>query len=716
MLNNQNKQETTNLALKITLLFVIAGVISVFWRINAGFSHTILEIANLFMVMSIFIVVWFTYKRNPPVNHTIGFGFLIIALFNAIHLYYYPRLPFAINRYFDISTRYESVEMFVGAILILIVARKMFNYDLNRWLGLVFTIIFATGAILVVYFFPYVIPPPCSEGGPTHQYRILKYITLVIFLIDIYSIRKEINNKSFLTYRYIFLALIFAILAEVSLIFLIVVNSYFGMLVMIFKTFYYYNLFVGIFKSAVIYPYDKLEETNNYMNEVLNYLSIGILTYNKENELNFANTKAEEILGYREEELTGISAKEMTARFNEEKKPNPLSNKILKIKNRFGSVVYIKREVQELKKNGYLHIIYDAKKEQELKNLQIQTQTVLDSIQNCVLIVDKNKRVIVCNKAFEQLSDMKSNDLLNLKIQDLNQIFKFNTSSIFDKALNGICLDTDETSIVSMKGIKKEAIIHVGPIYNIDHEVIGVMLVAIDITDLKEGQEKLKQQEKLAVIGEIAAGIVHEIRNPLTTIKGFTQLIAHNLLLEKNKEFINIIDQEVDNINLIVSDFLAFAKPQFPDLKRISLNNIVQSLYLLLETKSFIEGIEVQISLAKAEKEVIGDEFQLKQVILNLFKNAMEAMKTSKEPRLSIKTEFAGSQNKMLLTITDNGEGISPEYIAKIGTPFFTTKERGTGLGLSICYQIIKEHSGDIKIASEVGKGTDVTISLPTCE
>lgn len=228
-------------------------------------------------------------------------------------------------------------------------------------------------------------------------------------------------------------------------------------------------------------------------------------------------------------------------------------------------------------------------------------------------------------------------------------------------------------------------------------------------------QSKLRQQEKLALVGEMAAGIIHEIKNPLTTIKGFSQMILSKTGEAKSKEYAAIINDAVDEATKAVSEFLAFAKPQPCVFKEIPLNNLIMSLEPMLETHSFIRGVNIQLQLMEENCTVKADENQLKQVIVNMVKNAVEAMGETVKPHLKIVTSYHPGTNEVSLTISDNGKGIAPQDLNRLGTPFFTTKEKGTGLGLSLCYQIIKEHQGRIEVESKIGTGTSFIITLPCC-
>lgn len=219
-------------------------------------------------------------------------------------------------------------------------------------------------------------------------------------------------------------------------------------------------------------------------------------------------------------------------------------------------------------------------------------------------------------------------------------------------------------------------------------------------------EAQLRQAEKLAVVGELAAGTAHEIRNPLTVVKGYAQILNRNLAGTVNHEFIQIMLGEIARIERIVTDFMLLAKP--PQLwEAIDVNTLVRDVWRLVD---YQEGLVKPAFVFEEEGLLVrGDPQQLKQVFLNLVNNAIQAIKT--EGTLTFSTWREGEH--VLVALKDTGMGIPPEHLEKIGQPFFTTKESGTGLGLMVSYRIVQHHSGKIDVKSEVGKGTIFTLSFP---
>ncbi|MED4755084.1 PAS domain S-box protein [Brevibacillus choshinensis] len=248
------------------------------------------------------------------------------------------------------------------------------------------------------------------------------------------------------------------------------------------------------------------------------------------------------------------------------------------------------------------------------------------------------------------------------------------------------------------------------PIMTKQGECDGFIVVSRDITERRHNEELLRKAEKLSLIGELAAGIAHEIRNPLTSLKGFIQLLSPTL--QDNKLYADIMLSELERINFIVSELLVLSKPQNLQIKSLSLVVLLQNVLALLASEANLKNIRFQTSFGKCPN-IAGEENQLKQVFINVIKNSIEAISGNGEIRISTRML---PNRQVLVRLADNGCGVSEEYIAKLGEPFFTTKEKGTGLGLMISSKIIKDHNGSFQITSKKNKGTVVKITLPIAE
>lgn len=234
-------------------------------------------------------------------------------------------------------------------------------------------------------------------------------------------------------------------------------------------------------------------------------------------------------------------------------------------------------------------------------------------------------------------------------------------------------------------------------------------------------EEQVRRADRLSALGELSAGLAHEIRNPLASIKGTAEILKdYHAAGDKNQDFLDILIKEVNRLDKVVRDFLQFAKPQPMEIELCDVNEILRSVLLLIEQQAYQGKVELKTNLAENMPSLKGDSKHLHQVFLNLILNAIQAMPNG--GTLNIETTLQDKKinsDKEVATlfievkISDTGIGIPPENRDKIFNPFFTTKKGGTGLGLAISYRIVENHKGSIFVQSAVGKGTAFIVRLP---
>jgi signal transduction histidine kinase len=233
--------------------------------------------------------------------------------------------------------------------------------------------------------------------------------------------------------------------------------------------------------------------------------------------------------------------------------------------------------------------------------------------------------------------------------------------------------------------------------------------------DLKQSQELLARSDRLAAVGTLAAGIAHEIRNPLVSIHTFTQLLPERLDdPEFRTTFLRIASDEVARASALIDDLLTFARPSPSATHQVDLNAILEQMVRLLDGQAKKKAIRLIFSPSASLLPVLADEGQLKQVFMNLLLNALQA--TPQGGEISLTTQTVRDQRGKeccRVVVQDTGEGILPEHKEQIFDPFFTTKSSGTGLGLFIAYQIVAEHGGYIDVESLRGEGTSFYVHLP---
>lgn len=247
------------------------------------------------------------------------------------------------------------------------------------------------------------------------------------------------------------------------------------------------------------------------------------------------------------------------------------------------------------------------------------------------------------------------------------------------------------------------------PFLNENGKPYQYLAIRNDITEKKKSEEMLHRQDKLAAVGQLAAGVAHEIRNPLTSMKGYAEFLQLDEKDPQRQEFIDIILDEIDRVNNIVEEFMVLAKPKAVELEERNIIPIVQNVVSMLKFEARKRNVKLEFDTVEEIVQIECDENRLKQVFLNFIKNGIEAMPDGGD--LRVKAEI--HDENIVISIQDTGVGIPPETLKKIGEPFYTTKKNGNGLGLMVSFKIIESHNGKVYIESEQNKGTTFKILLP---
>jgi nitrogen-specific signal transduction histidine kinase len=364
----------------------------------------------------------------------------------------------------------------------------------------------------------------------------------------------------------------------------------------------------------------------------------------------------------------------------------------------------------------------------EVQNAKIYNETLLQNLTSGVIAAGTDERITVFNNEAGEITGLNSQELL-------------------DGSLGTLPLDLAEPLITTLRTGEsqenREIVMQVGTadviirastsiFHGQDRQVLGALMVLTDVTAIKRLELQIRRSDRLASLGTLSAGMAHEIKNPLVSLKTFAQLLPERYQDSDFRDtFSNLIGHEIDRIDSLVNQLLRFARPAKPILKPLHAHEVLEKALTLVGHRLYQKDIKLDRSWCADVDTIHGDADQLEQVFLNFFLNAMDAMKTHGE--LSVKTEIHsdeqwvsalgssngesnGSRNvreALLISIRDSGEGIRPEDVPHVFDPFFTTKDYGTGLGLSVVHGIIQEHGGQIEVESELQKGTVFHISFP---
>lgn len=347
-----------------------------------------------------------------------------------------------------------------------------------------------------------------------------------------------------------------------------------------------------------------------------------------------------------------------------------------------------------------------------LAQVLLETKTlndlIIENAADGVVTIDKDGYVTTMNPAAEKITGYQQENLLGHPYNTLFTGTHF-FSPVLDTLQSGMGHVALEIRFPARNRII-ELSVTTSQIHNSHGELIGALVIFSDLTARKEVQRRFAQTERLATLGELMASVAHEVRNPLTAIRGYVQILKQQVHQAHHQEYLSIVLKEIDAINRVIQQLLDFSRPRQSQWQQVKLNQLIQETLILVKTTGLQTRIDFTLQLTDDLPEMIADPELLKQVFLNIMINAVQAI--ANRGNIIIRS-WQYNDSHQAVMIQDDGVGIAPQNLQRIFDPFFTTKTTGTGLGLALSQRIINIHHGDIQLTSEPGKGTSFTVILP---
>ncbi len=348
-----------------------------------------------------------------------------------------------------------------------------------------------------------------------------------------------------------------------------------------------------------------------------------------------------------------------------------------------------------------------------LNEMKDYTTKLLETMDNAVISVDNKGNIKTFNRKSEEIFGKKKEEVLNKDCQE-----------VLNLKINGECLlkeyllekkNITQEIVLEEKGLKKKILdLNTSFLTGESGEITGVVAVIRDVTEINDLNEEVARHKRLAALGKLSAGIAHEIRNPLSSIRGLAQFVYNSFSkTDERKEDLNAIIQEVDRLNKLVVQVLDFAKLKKPNLTRFSLNDLIRKITELFKLEIKDKQIKFSLKLSPDISKIQADEDQVRQILMNVIINAIQAIPKKGEIKIKTEKTLLKGEPAIKLIIEDSGIGIPEKDFTQIFDPFFSTKDKGSGLGLSIVYKLIEAHQGEIKVESKEGEGTKFVIFLP---
>jgi two-component system sensor histidine kinase PilS (NtrC family) len=345
-------------------------------------------------------------------------------------------------------------------------------------------------------------------------------------------------------------------------------------------------------------------------------------------------------------------------------------------------------------------------KEIDYEELEALYKKIVQGINTGLMTVDRDGFITSFNREAEKITGYSFLEAYKAKVEEIFPGLMDRTSGY--KA--DVTSQRWEMPYLSKDGNSLHLGLSLSSLRDHDGAEAGSIIIFQDLTQYKEMEEAVRGAEKLAAVGKLAAGIAHEIRNPLASMSGSIQVLRDELeLSEENRRLMGIILRETERLNRLITEFLNYARPYKPKKDEVDLGSVMmETLDIFEKGLSNGRGITIKREIMP-EVKVCGERERLEEVLWNLFNNAVQSMQGEGELTVSLRK----NDNMAVAAVRDTGEGIEEEDLIRVFEPFFTTKTHGSGLGLATVYRIIEAHEGGIRVESEKGKGTVFTILLP---
>ncbi|MFC0561715.1 MASE3 domain-containing protein [Halalkalibacter alkalisediminis] len=697
--------------------------------------HTTLELISIAVCVSIFIYGWLTFPYiQTRILLFIAVSFLTIAIFDVIHTFTYMGMSFFLEVNHQVTTwlwlmaRVTEALAFVLGLYILNHPKKI-KHKIEKYVWLVGFSLFPLITSYFIMSYDEFLPQLITASGTTILKKSVEYVIAIVHLGAIAYLWRKYKRKRSIFLLNLMRACFFLILCGVTVTLYQTGQDLTIVLGHVFKVVGYFFILKAFYNANIQAPFEDKKMTEEKLSNIESELELlfkntddAIFIYNlKDKKLMRRNPAFTKMFGYDEdlplstECLVPESRKgEFEVLISKLANGQPIIDYKTQRQHRDRTLLDVSMTVSPMKmQNGEIfcasiirNITEERKAELQLLEIRRELEETLEQHQGVIFKFKKIDDVfiytLIDGKVLRE-SGIIPEEVIGQPVQNLyvnSDIERFDRYN--ERAWNGeeveFQMEVVEGLIylVSLIPIKRDGEVH---------EVLGTV---IDITTLIKTEELLRKTEKLSVVGELAAGFAHEIRNPLTTIKGFLQLLKKETN-EKHVAYMSIMLNEIDRLEMITNEFMAVAKPQVANHQMEDLQLLTESVNQFLNPQALLKNVEMEMVVKQDIPYVYCDRNQLRQVFINIYKNAMEAMPNGG----TITTVMSVEGECVSISITDEGSGIPESLIPRLGEPFYTLKEKGTGLGLMVSRKIIESHQGSLIIKSKVNVGTTMTINLP---
>ncbi|MGC7873424.1 MASE3 domain-containing protein [Desulfosporosinus sp. SYSU MS00001] len=683
--------------------------------------HTILETFSIVVSLTISFqcIILYPYTKSDR-RLFLGILFLMVGFLDMLHTLSYKGMPF-----FGLSITGERATYF-WLVARISEAIGLVLYSLNRIprkkVILTFGLTYLITVCFIVVKLGYLLPPMLNKaGGVTGLKVIVEYIICFLDIAAIFLLStKSLNDRE--ESNYLIYALFLMLLSEIIFTFYKNVYDIDTFIGHVFKVIGFSFLLRSILVNNVKKPFIREITSKHNFDKVFQFAPVGLAILEKSSYVflevnesfgNYLKIPLPDIIGKTPLEI-GFSKQEWhkLLKFIQETNYGLLESKNLEVtlnaKENIAvqiSIGTINFKHKECLLCSFTDITKQKRLQESLKTSEERLLKVFKSSPSMISIVRKSDNSLIdVNDQFLSKRGFLLEEVIGKTPIDVGFPPK-EYDNLLDILKNRGNITNYETKMARKDGLKGSILVSGESVKFNGEEYI--IFSTSDITELKRLQAEIFHLDRLNLVAQMAAGIGHEIRNPMTTVRGYLQLLGVKPEYSSQKSIFELMISELDRANSIISEFLSLARTKKAELELQNLNGILNNLYPLLEADTFNQNKQIEF-VPGTIPDILINKKEITQLVLNLTRNGLEAMKERGRLRITTFSEMG----HVVLTIEDEGCGISDEDLAKLGTPFFTTKDYGTGLGLATCFKIAQNHQAKIDIDSG-SQGTKFIISFP---
>lgn len=462
--------------------------------------------------------------------------------------------------------------------------------------------------------------------------------------------------------------------------------------------------------------------------QIINTFNDGIVILDENNDIILCNEGFEQIFGAMSKDIVGKNVVQFhqnrqqnrvgQALENLKNNPEGLTKRIIHVEDQIIECIYSSIIGADNKYRGIIAKFRDITREKHIEqkniNLHKMYRLIFNTTTDALITINQEGLITTCNRSARKFfggnEEPTGKTVIDLLYQGKKYDCRGNYTCLMMETLETGTEHRNKEQVFIVNNQEHVFLVDTCLLRNEDNQVIGVLGAIRDITKKKAEDEEHFRQDKFELVNQVAYGLAHEIRNPLTSVRGFIQLLHQNLRKSQQRNYLQVALEELDRVNSLIKDFLLLSRPGAPHFSLVSFDQIISDLVPEISQLARNKGLTFEVISEVSFPLVFLDKEQISRALYNILQNAVQF---TDEGQITLRLKNDVTREKLVIEIVDSGQGIPKENLSQIFEPFFTTKEEAPGFGLAISYRIIKNHGGSLCAKNNREKGTTFFIELP---